>query len=94
MLTEHTLDRFDLRHVTKWCGCTVCIDEINLLGLQTGIFECQTHYTLCTLAFRIRCSHMVCIGRHSFAYYLRIYLRATCNRVLVGLKDETSRTFT
>ena len=83
MLSEHTLNRFQLRHIAQWSRGSVCIDEVYLLRRDTGVLQRQAHHALCTLAFRIRCGHMVRIRRHAFSDNLGVNLRTTCFGMLV-----------
>ena len=94
MLAEHALDGVHFRDITQRRRGTMCIDEIDLFGFKTCVFDRQTHYTLCALSFRIRRSHMVSIRGHADAHYLCINFRTACFRMLIVLQDQTSSSFT
>ena len=93
MVTEHTLNGFDLRHVAERCRGAVGVDEIDLIRLNISILECQAHDTFSTLTFGIGSGHVVRVRGHSDTYYLGVNLRTAGFGVLVLLHDEAGSSF-
>ena len=93
MIAEHALDRLQFRHIAQRSGGTMCIDIIDVLRLQSGIFDGEPHDAFRSFPVGVGCRHMIRIGGHTFTYHLGVYLRAACFGMLVLLQDKTSSSF-
>ena len=70
--------------------CTVYIDIVDILGLQTRIFKSGFHNELGAQSLGVRCGDMICVGAFALAYHLSIYLGTTGLGMLQLLEYETA----
>ena len=69
------------------------VDVVDVLGLQTGIFQCAVHHQLGTQSFGVRGRDVVSIGTHAGTSHLGIDLGTASLGMLQFLQDETASAF-